>query len=132
MITYKVFIEGKLNGCEESFLKTYINHIKPSNSDNIKFIHVGGWTKLAPLKNQLIENSDAGGINIVIFDADDKVKDHQHGGFTDRSTKSRRDLSDCSFKLFLFPNSNDDGDFEVLLEGIVTKEHERILGRVDN
>ncbi len=122
---YRIFIEGE--GNEKKFLEQFINHIWPNHEAEFSIISVGGWTKLNLVKNQFVENTDFGGKNIVIFDADDTEKDPDHGGFILRKAKLESELSTVEHNLFLFPINQIDGDFELLLEQSINQEHNRIL-----
>lgn len=122
---YRIFIEGK--GNEENFIEQFINYIWPNHVNEFSIITVGGWTKLNLAKSQFVENTDFGGKNIVIFDADDTDKDPDNGGFTLRKAKIELELSGVDYRLFLFPDNQNEGDFEILLEQSINQNHNRIL-----
>ena len=71
--------------------------------------------------NQMNINSDNGGINLVIFDADTDTE-------TRRSEilKWKQDNS-LDFELFLFPNDKDTGALEDLLEQIINSKNSSIF-----
>ncbi len=69
-------------------------------------------------KNDFLRSSDLGYKNLVIFDADFPKNE---GGFAKREATILAEKTKLSlqFDLFLFPNNQDDGDLEVLLENII-------------
>jgi hypothetical protein len=104
------------------FFQTIISHHCNELSDS-ELVCVDGKDNLFNEANQNIMqvNTEEGGKNIVIFDADTA---NNLGGFTRRNTymESKRQKLGLDFKLFLLPNNHDDGDLEVLLERIAQKE----------
>lgn len=122
----KIFIEGKDKNVPESdFLCTLLNHIGVS-SDEYEIVHTGGYTNLldsdkTPFVEVMRANTDVGGKNLVVFDAD---TEKNKGGFAKRKEelmKSQDDLK-VSFELFLWPDDKHDGDVEVLMESIARKD----------
>lgn len=89
-------------------------------------IDTQGKGGLAIKKNDFLKSSDLGYKNIVIFDADFPKND---GGFAKRQTTILTEKEELSlqFDLFLFPNNQDDGDLEVLLENIINPLNKEIL-----
>ena len=123
----KIFVEGK---GDKIFLKAYIELLRKdgylNTTSSIEFIDLKGWTNIGTVNNTFIENSDFGGINLVILDADNQSN---QGGYTKRrldiqEIKSKNALT---FDLFLFPNNETDGDFETLLETIINQKHKGLL-----
>lgn len=113
----RIFVEGD----DKVFIENYLNHLFKGRKYNFDIICTGGWTNLHLDKNKFIENTDNKGLNLVIFDADtdfDKRKSELE--------KRKKELG-IEFKLFLFPNNQDVGDFEVLLERISNKTHKCIF-----
>ena len=71
------------------------------------------------------ENTDNGFANLVIFDADEE---RNGGGFAIRQAEIQALKSDSiDFDLFLWPDNQTDGDFELLLSKIVNPEHQCLL-----
>lgn len=70
--------------------------------------------------------TDDGGINLVIFDADDDCKIRR----TELLDWKRR--TQTNFELFLFPNNKDEGELENLLEQIINPENKQIMECWDN
>jgi hypothetical protein len=122
----KIFIEGKDKNVPESdFLQAILNHIGV-NSDMIEIDCTGGYTNLlnsekAPYIKILQANTDSGGKNLVVFDADFCIN---NGGFSVRHDEliKRRDELGLDFDLFLWPDNGSDGDVEVLMESIARKD----------
>ncbi len=71
--------------------------------------------------NKFTENTDNDGINLVIFDADNNFTERK------KEIEKKKEEFDIQFELFLFPNNQDSGDFEILLESISNKEHKCIF-----
>jgi hypothetical protein len=125
-MTYKIFCEGKL---DESFLRAlvlYLNKDVPPNS----FVITKGWTNLNLLENEFKKNTDNGGKNLVIFDADGEAN---NGGFKTRKAEilSKKESLHIEFDLFLFPNNEDDGMIENLLETIISPTHNCLMDCFD-
>ena len=121
-----IFIEAKDKKTPEcEFLKAILNKIGVS-SDKYDIITTNGYTNLmdsidASNINALRANTDAGGKNLVVFDAD---YEKNNGGFDKRREEllARRNELGLSFDLFLWPNNHNDGDVEVLMESIARKD----------
>jgi hypothetical protein len=122
----KIFVEGK----DQFFIESYIQFLIQSDllqgEVDFSVIPVGGWTNLEKASNTLKDNSDSNGTNLVIFDADEHSN---NGGFEIRKSAINEigKASGLIFDLFLFPNNQDDGDFESLLEKIVNSNHIGLL-----
>jgi len=115
----RIFLEGK----ETKFIDYLIRNTwggRPLNS--FELINAGGWTNIHLIANKFKENTDVGGTNLVIFDADTLQNE---GGFARRllQLEEKKVEHGIDFKLFLFPNDQSDGDFELLLEQIVNPNH---------
>lgn len=123
----KIFIEGENKKVPESeFLRAILKHLCIS-SEAYDVIHTGGYTNLMDSEisgtniEQMKANTDAGGKNLVVFDADSAVN---NGGFVKRQKEllARRDELGLAFDLFLWPDNQSDGDVEVLMESIARKD----------
>lgn len=125
-----IFVEGK---GDDEFLKKYIQTLNPNleESKDFQIIKTNGWTRLSEKINldKFEENTRNGGQNLIIFDADNLQKDAEHGGFALRKKKIDHLLSQHSIKaeIFLFPNNQDDEDFEFMLEKIVNQNSKGLL-----
>ena len=125
MANIKIYIESESKTTPESNFLTAILEYLGIGVDKYEIVPTSGYTNLMnpkmPYLENLRSNSDAGGINIVIFDAD---TDKNGGGFEKRRNEliKRRDELGRHFHLFLWPNNKDDGDVEVLIESIARKD----------
>jgi hypothetical protein len=119
----RIFLEGK----ETKFIDYLIRNTWTGQPLNpFELINVGGWTNIHLIANKFNENTDAGGTNLVIFDADTLQNE---GGFTKRllQLEEKKIENAIDFNLFLFPNNQSDGDFELLLEQIINPNHNGLL-----
>ncbi len=125
-----IIIEDGKDSYVRQFLETFLIHIgkdDASREKRIEFISCDGWTNLSKIRNILTENQDANKQNLIIFDADFELND---GGFEKRKNQIKESLQRIeinNYKIFLFPNNNDDGDFEILLEKIINTDHKCLL-----
>jgi len=116
-IPIKIFVEGI---ADVKFIEDYVYHISGIKLDDHAIIDAGGWTNLKSTKekgekifNQLMFNTDNGGVNLVIFDADNNFKERKSEIIKWKEEKK------LNFDLFLFPNDSDGGALEELLEKII-------------
>jgi hypothetical protein len=122
----KFFVEGD---ADVKFLKDYISHIASGlEISKETIINTGGWTNIDSQKekgeniqNQMKQNIDNGGINLVIFDAD---KDFENRKQEIENWKSQYGLA---FELFLLPNNQNAGALENLLEKIIIDNNQPIF-----
>lgn len=123
----KIFIEGKSKRVPESdFLRTILSRIGIAD-DRYELVHTDGYTNLLSSRittniELMRANTDIGGKNLVIFDADSAAANG--GGFAVRrdALVQQRDALGLAFELFLCPNNHDDGNVEVLMESIARKD----------
>jgi hypothetical protein len=135
----RIFVEGI---ADVKFMTDYISHIvygatvdiykksegkvahitMPENKE-IEINSLDGWTNLQNRHNELKKNSKT----LLIFDAD--KSDNNGGGYTERKTAIENILHgfDLTCPLFLFPNNQDDGALEDLLEQIIPIGNRPIL-----
>jgi hypothetical protein len=122
----KIFVEGV---ADIKFLADYIKHIAPA-FDIVKetIINCGGCTniysqneKREDILNQMKQNTSNAGVNLVIFDAD--------ADFETRKTEIENWKTQhvLNFEIFLFPNNNDAGALENLLEKIILEKNQPIF-----
>lgn len=114
----RIFVEGR----DSEFLDKYLLFLFGENKGMWEIIQAGGYSKLHLLDQQFKENTERGGVNLIIFDADSA---DNGGGYIVRKSYLQERLEELSIsaELFLFPNDKEDGDFELLLEHIVNEEH---------
>ncbi len=75
--------------------------------------------------NKFTENTDGGGTNLVIFDADDEPKNRR-----EEILKSKAEEK-LNFELFLFPDNKNAGELEDLLCQIINAQHQMIFDCFD-
>lgn len=144
-ITDQVFIADIIEifyGFE--FIKQFDNKSKKihisfkSDLYDIEVIEIGGCSKLKEdvWKNKLLRNTETGGLNIVIFDAD--IKD-----FENSKSTGNNGISACRDKLnnlkkeveldyYLWPNNQQDGTIENLLMRLIPTENLPIMECMKN
>ena len=113
----KIFVEGD---ADRKFLTDYIDHSFSLKLEKEDIVTAGGWTKMgAPnnqgesIRNAISKNTDEGGVNLLIFDADEDYNQR----FQDIEDWKRE--YKLEFITFLFPNNSESGDLETLLENII-------------
>jgi hypothetical protein len=139
MKKFNIFVEG---AADRKFLHDYIeasftttlsakknSEGKITQSENITT--TGGWKVLATdggktFRDKMKENSSNGIINLVVFDADTTSND---GSFSTRKSEIEawKKTYGLNFELFLFPNNNEDGALENLLEQIINPQNKPVF-----
>lgn len=123
----RIYLEtGKKTTSEYVFVKTLLKQWGILDH-NYEIECVDGKDCLHLMTNKMRETSLEGGRNVVIFDADSA---QSGGGFNCRRAELEELLRKMGVvaELFLFPNNQDDGDVEVLMETLMQKEmHERFF-----
>lgn len=122
----KIFIEAKSKTKPEGeFLSAILKRIDEPEEKYV-IVHTNGYTNLLDSKDTanielMRANSDDGGKNLVIFDADTPAN---KGGFDKRrdALLARRNELGLDFDLFLWPDNQSDGDVEMLMESIARKD----------
>ena len=127
MCDFRIFVEGE---ADRVFISQYISFIKNVTIEDIdkNIIQCKGRTNLwakDEVKTKLREAIDKGIKPLIIFDADTDV------GQTKKEITNELDkipnIQLKGYALFLFPNNQDEGDFETLLERIIPEENKSIL-----
>lgn len=137
MKKFNIFVEGL---ADRKFLHDYIEK-EFGTSLNADFnreggikkldciVSTGGWTKLksedtegSTFRNKMKENTSNNIVNLVVFDADSLTN---NGGFSVRKKEIEewKTKYELNFQLFLFPNNQDDGELENLLENIINPQN---------
>lgn len=123
-----IYLESKSNKTPEYvFVRTLLSHIGVS-PELFSIIPINGKDSLHKAKNQFIQNTLEGGLNLIIFDADTP---DNNGGHALRRLEIENTLARLGIEsdIFLFPNNQDDGDFESLLEELALKDrHQAFFG----
>ena len=125
-MTY-IFLEtGKPATSEAVFIKTLIENLGYNISSN-KVEFVNGYKNLVNVIPTIKARCAEGGKVVIIFDADSLWN---NGGYETRKKYIEEVLGEnnAQAELFLFPNNEEDGDFETLLEHLIQKEkHTQML-----
>lgn len=123
-----IYLESKSNKTPEYvFVRTLLSHIGVS-PELFSIIPINGKDSLHKAKKQFIQNTLEGGLNLIIFDADTP---DNNGGHALRRLEIENTLARLGIEsdIFLFPNNQDDGDFESLLEELALKDrHQAFFG----
>lgn len=122
--TYNIFVEGI---ADKRFIEQLLEHIFHVSVSPECVIKTDGCTKLVSpatektYLNQMKRNSADGGVNLVIFDADDD--------FNQRRSEllAWKERNHVDFELFLFPNNANIGELEDLLGQIIHTENRPVM-----
>lgn len=117
----RIFIESKNRSTPEyKFVDTLMRKMS-LNPEMYEIIPLNGKDTLHLAKNQFLQNAAEGGRNLIVFDAD---CEENLGGYQRRKEELEIQLHELEIpaELFLWPNDQDDGDFETLLESIARKD----------
>ena len=109
-----------------SLSKTLIENLGYNISSN-KVEFVNGYKNLVNVIPTIKARCAEGGKVVIIFDADSLGN---NGGYETRKKEIEEVLEEnnAQAELFLFPNNEEDGDFETLLEHLILKEkHTQML-----
>ena len=122
---YRVFAEAQF---DLNFIENYLRHLFGDNYNNldISYRSVDGYTNLAKSQPLFQEISDQEGKNILVFDADFVATG---GGLQNRTNyleEQKQQLS-IAFESFLFPDNQNEGEIENLLEAIIVENHRNII-----
>lgn len=123
MKRFKIFVEGE---ADKKFFEDYFSHLFGFNApESINKTddknETGGKDKLKKVAKQMEENTDQGGVNLVIFDADKDAKSRRNE-LLEVKTKMGVD-----FELFLLPNDSDTGTLEDLLERLINPNNQPVM-----
>ena len=126
MKRFQIIVEGD---ADKKFFEDYYYHIFGEKAPKDSITHpgkdsdTGGYQKLRSEDSigAMRQNTDMGGINLVIFDADE-------------DTEARRsellvikEEFGVEFELFLLPNDKDAGALEDLLENIINPNNQPVM-----
>lgn len=133
----KIFVESGVNDArqhgkrttnEQDFIEKVISLYFPKKEFGKDYlvVGVGGWTNLPNVVSEFKQNTDDGGNNLVVFDADTS---QNSGGFIKRKEEIEvlKKQEELDFGLFLWPENCSDGDFEMLLSQIINEKHRCLL-----
>ena len=130
MKDFSIFVEGD---SDKRFIEDYLFFLSEQDPQFIlpegwqKNIHkTNGWTNLSSAKNEaerniMIRTTRQGGVNLVIFDAD---VDAEVRKAELEEVKVKYGLV---FETFLFPNNQDSGAIEELLEQVINPQNQCVI-----
>jgi hypothetical protein len=120
----QIFVEGI---AEEKFMSDFLIYRYSFKTNKESIISTNGWTNIysekanASIINGLKRNTDEGGNNLLVFDADaDYISRKEEILAWKKNNK-------LEFELFLFPNDKSVGDLEILLENIINPVNQPIF-----
>ncbi len=124
MKEHSIFVEGV---ADKRFIEQLIKH-QFGTCDPNSIIKTDGCTNLTKMTyvNLMKRTSDDDGVNLVIFDADEKFDEIEK-----EILKWKKD-NNLDFELFLLPNNNSEGELEDLLENIINPENKAVMGCWEN
>lgn len=121
---FKIFVEGD---ADKRFILQLLRFVFDISIDEGHVvISTGCDTLISPKKEEVYLNlmrrtSADGGVNLVIFDADDDFEKRKN------ELLSWKERHNVDFDLFLFPNNNSLGELEDLLEWIINPENQPVM-----
>lgn len=115
----KIIVEGI---ADIRFVQDYVSFLFGEElKESTDIIKINGWNNLILYAEQLKKNSDDGGVNLVIFDADANCESRRE------EILQWKTNNNLSFELFLFPDNSLPGALEELLERIINPDNSPIF-----
>lgn len=124
MKIFKFIVEG--DG-DVKFMTDFVKeHYNVDLDKKAHFIKLDGYTNLKNVGKLIIKNSENGGINSTILDAD---YPRNGGGYTQRLAEIEQIVADenLDIDLFLLPDNQSNGDLETFLENIINQNNQDIF-----
>ena len=126
MKRFQIIVEG--DG-DKKFFEDYYHHIFGEKAPKDSITHpgkdgdTGGYQKLKSEDaiGAMRQNTDMGGINLVIFDADEDTESRR------AELLAIKEEFGVEFELFLLPNNKDVGALEHLLENIINPNNQPVM-----
>lgn len=118
MKKFLIVVEGI---ADEVFLGQYFHHIFGDAVPDGCFIKTNGKDNRQTATNRMREMSAYGGVNLVIFDADQNTYERR------AELLQWKDDENLDFELFLMPNNELSGALEDLLENIINPNNSPII-----
>ena len=117
---FLIVVEGI---ADETFIRQYLYHLFGQKVPENFILKTNGKDNLksSVAINRMRSMTDQGGINLVIFDADDDCEARRS------SILEWKELNGLEFELFLLPNNQDKGELEDLLENIINPNNRPIM-----
>lgn len=118
MTNYLVLVEGV---ADDVFMNAYVKKLGLEGVVAIKSCE--GYTNIKKQAyiNELQKNTDKGGRNLIVFDADDDCQSRR------QELMMIKNEINVDFDLFLFPNDADQGALENLLERIINPVNQCVM-----
>jgi hypothetical protein len=116
-----IFVEGD---ADQKFIEDYLKILFPEGSpQEVDINPTRGWTHLKndEILNPIRRAAANDEKTLVIFDADNDYEDRRN------EILKIKEENDLDFDLFLFPNNQDIGDLESLLEQIINPKNAEIF-----
>ena len=126
MKRFQIIVEGD---ADKKFFEDYYHHVFGEKAPKGSITHpgkdgdTGGYQKLKSEDaiGVMRQNTDMGGINLVIFDADEDTESRR------AESLAIKDEFGVEFELFLLPNNKDVGALEDLLENIINPNNQPVM-----
>lgn len=126
MRRFQIIVEGD---ADKKFFEDYYHHIFGEKAPQGSITHpgkdgdTGGYKKLRSEDaiGAMRQNTDLGGINLVIFDADEDIEARR------AELLAIKEEFGVDFELFLLPNDKDAGALEDLLENIINPNNQPVM-----
>ena len=126
MKRFLIIVEGD---ADKKFFRNYYHHLFGEQAPENSIIHpgkdgdTGGYSKLKSEEalQALRQNSDQGGVNLVIFDADNDCEARR------KELLAVKEEFGVEFELFLLPNDKDAGELEDMLENIINPNNQPVM-----
>ncbi len=115
---FHIIVEGL---ADLVFIEQYYRHLFGKPAPEGFIFKTDGKDNLPKFANQMRTMSANGGINLVIFDADEDIEARR------KELLSIKEQFGVEFELFLFPNDRDMGALEDLLENIINPNNKPIF-----
>ena len=122
---FLIVVEGV---ADETFIHQYLYHLFGKEVPKDYILKTNGKDNLSSTSaiNRMRSMTDQGGINLVIFDADNDFEEKQARILEWKQEKG------LDFELFLLPNNKDKGELEDLLENIINPNNRSIMDCWEN
>ena len=117
---FLIVVEGI---ADETFIRQYLYHLFGQKVPDNFILRTNGKDNLksSVAINRMRSMTDQGGINLVIFDADNNFETRR------ASILEWKEQNGLEFELFLLPNNQDKGELEDLLENVINPNNRPIL-----
>ena len=117
---FLIVVEGI---ADETFIRQYLYHLFGQKVPDNFILRTNGKDNLksSVAINRMRSMTDQGGINLVIFDADNNFETRR------ASILEWKNQNGLEFELFLLPNNLDKGELEDLLENIINPNNRPIM-----